>query len=131
MFDDLDYSQPYPSARSPVMGSNMVACSQPLAAQAGLDILRKGGNAVDAAIAAAMVLTVVEPTGCGIGSDAFAIVWDGKKLQGLNASGHSPEGWTPEHFAGQTEMPQHGWGSVTVPGAVSAWAWVTSRPCRP
>jgi gamma-glutamyltranspeptidase/glutathione hydrolase len=127
MFDDLDYNQPYPSARSPVMGSNMVACSQPLAAQAGLEILRKGGNAVDAAIAAAMVLTVVEPTGCGIGSDAFAIVWDGKKLQGLNASGRSPEGWTPEHFAGQAEMPQRGWGSVTVPGAVSAWVALSER----
>jgi gamma-glutamyltranspeptidase/glutathione hydrolase len=127
MHDDLDYSQPYTSARSPVMGSNMVACSQPLAAQAGLDMLRKGGNAVDAAIAAAMVLTVVEPTGCGIGSDAFAIVWDGKKLQGLNASGRSPKAWTPEYFAGQTEMPQRGWGAVTVPGAVSAWVALSER----
>ena len=127
MFDDMDYSQPYASARSPVMGNNMVACSQPLAAQAGLDMLRKGGNAIDAAIAAAMVLTVVEPTGCGIGSDAFAIVWDGKKLQGLNASGRSPKGWTPEYFAGQQEMPQRGWGSVTVPGAVSAWVALSER----
>jgi gamma-glutamyltranspeptidase/glutathione hydrolase len=127
MFDDLDYSQPYASARSPVMGNNMVACSQPLAAQAGLDMLRQGGNAVDAAIAAAMVLTVVEPTGCGIGSDAFAIVWDGTKLKGLNASGRSPKAWTPEHFAGQTEMPQRGWGSVTVPGAVSAWVALSER----
>ena len=127
MFDDLDYSQPYASARSPVMGNNMVACSQPLAAQAGLDMLRKGGNAVDAAIAAAMVLTVVEPTGCGIGSDAFAIVWDGKHLQGLNASGRSPQGWTPEFFAGQSEMPQRGWGAVTVPGAVSAWVALSER----
>lgn len=127
MFDDLDYSQPYASARSPVMGNNMVACSQPLAAQAGLDMLRQGGNAVDAAIAAAMVLTVVEPTGCGIGSDAFAIVWDGKTLQGLNASGRSPNAWTPEHFAGQPEMPQRGWASVTVPGAVSAWVALSER----
>ncbi|OCX11600.1 gamma-glutamyltransferase family protein [Pseudomonas graminis] len=127
MFDDLDYSQPYASARSPVMGNNMVACSQPLAAQAGLDMLRQGGNAVDAAIAAAMVLTVVEPTGCGIGSDAFAIVWDGKTLQGLNASGRSPQAWTPEHFAGQPEMPQRGWASVTVPGAVSAWVALSER----
>ncbi|WP_297831760.1 gamma-glutamyltransferase family protein [Pseudomonas sp.] len=127
MFDDLNYSQPYASARSPVMGTNMVACSQPLASQAGLDMLRRGGNAVDAAIAAAMVLTVVEPTGCGIGSDAFAIVWDGKKLQGLNASGRSPQAWTPEHFAGQSEMPQRGWGSVTVPGAVSAWVELSER----
>jgi gamma-glutamyltranspeptidase/glutathione hydrolase len=127
MFDDLDYRQPYPSARSPVMGSNMVACSQPLAAQAGLDMLRKGGNAVDAAIAAAMVLTVVEPTGCGIGSDAFAIIWDGQQLQGLNASGRSPKAWTPEYFAGQTAMPQRGWGAVTVPGAVSAWVALSER----
>jgi gamma-glutamyltranspeptidase/glutathione hydrolase len=127
MFDDLDYSQPYASARSPVMGNNMVACSQPLAAQAGLDMLRRGGNAVDAAIAAAMVLTVVEPTGCGIGSDAFAIVWDGKTLQGLNASGRSPQKWTPEHFAQETEMPQRGWNSVTVPGAVSAWVALSER----
>jgi gamma-glutamyltranspeptidase/glutathione hydrolase len=127
MFDDLDYSQPYTSARSPVMGNNMVACSQPLAAQAGLEMLRKGGNAVDAAIAAAMVLTVVEPTGCGIGSDAFAIVWDGKKLQGLNASGRSPQDWTAEHFSGQAQMPQRGWGSVTVPGAVSAWVALSER----
>jgi gamma-glutamyltranspeptidase/glutathione hydrolase len=127
MFDDLDYSQPYASARSPVMGNNMVACSQPLAAQAGLDMLRQGGNAVDAAIAAAMVLTVVEPTGCGIGSDAFAIVWDGKSLQGLNASGRSPQAWTAEHFAGQQEMPQRGWASVTVPGAVSAWVALSER----
>jgi gamma-glutamyltranspeptidase/glutathione hydrolase len=127
MFDDLDYSQPYASARSPVMGNNMVACSQPLAAQAGLDMLRKGGNAVDAAIAAAMVLTVVEPTGCGIGSDAFAIVWDGEKLQGLNASGRSPKAWTPEFFDGQQQMPQRGWGAVTVPGAVSAWVALSER----
>jgi gamma-glutamyltranspeptidase/glutathione hydrolase len=127
MFDDLDYSQPYASARSPVMGNNMVACSQPLAAQAGLDMLRRGGNAVDAAIAAAMVLTVVEPTGNGIGSDAFAIVWDGKKLQGLNASGRAPKAWTPEHFHGQSTMPQRGWGSVTVPGAVSAWVELSER----
>ncbi|ANF86843.1 gamma-glutamyltransferase [Pseudomonas antarctica] len=127
MFDDLDYSQPYGSARSPVMGNNMVACSQPLAAQAGLEMLRKGGNAIDAAIAAAMVLTVVEPTGCGIGSDAFAIVWDGQQLQGLNASGRSPAGWTPEHFAGHAAMPQRGWGSVTVPGAVSAWVALSER----
>ncbi|EGH33770.1 gamma-glutamyltransferase, partial [Pseudomonas syringae pv. japonica str. M301072] len=117
MFDDLDYNQPYASARSPVMGNNMVACSQPLAAQAGLDMLRRGGNAVDAAIAAAMVLTVVEPTGCGIGSDAFAIVWDGSELQGLNASGRAPQAWTPEYFKGQSQMPQRGWPAVSVPGA--------------
>lgn len=124
---DLDYSQPYASARSPVMGRSMVSCSQPLAAQAGMEMLQQGGNAVDAAIAAAMVLTVVEPTGCGIGSDAFAIVWDGKALQGLNASGRAPAGWTREHFTGQQQMPERGWGAVTVPGAVSAWVALSDR----
>ena len=77
------------------MGRNVVSTSQPLAAQAGLRMLLAGGNAVDAAIAAAMALTVVEPTGCGLGSDGFAIVWDGKELHGLNASGRSPAAWTP------------------------------------
>lgn len=123
----LDFSRPYPSARSPVMGRAMVSASQPLAAQAGLEMLRRGGSAVDAAIAAAMVLTVVEPTGNGIGSDGFAIVWDGSKLQGLNASGRAPAGWTPEHFAGHTAMPVRGWDSVTVPGAVSNWVALSDR----
>jgi gamma-glutamyltranspeptidase/glutathione hydrolase len=123
----LDFSRPYPSARSPVMGRNMVSASQPLAAQAGLEMLHRGGSAVDAAIAAAMVLTLVEPTGNGIGSDGFAIVWDGTKLQGLNASGRAPAGWTPEHFAGHTRMPERGWDSVTVPGAVSNWVALSDR----
>jgi gamma-glutamyltranspeptidase/glutathione hydrolase len=127
MSGTLDYSRPYPSARSPVMGRAMVSASQPLAAQAGLEMLRRGGNAVDAAIAAAMVLTVVEPTGNGIGSDAFAIVWDGKKLQGLNASGRAPAGWTQDYFTGHAAMPQRGWDSVTVPGAVSAWVALSDR----
>jgi gamma-glutamyltranspeptidase / glutathione hydrolase len=127
MLDTLDYARPYPSARSPVMGRAMVTASQPLAAQAGMEMLRRGGNAVDAALAAAMVLTVVEPTGNGIGSDAFAIVWDGKTLQGLNASGRAPAAWTPDYFTGRTTMPQRGWGSVTVPGAVSAWVALSER----
>lgn len=76
---------------------------------------------MDAAIAAAISLTVVEPTSNGIGSDAFAILWDGSKLHGLNASGRSPAGWTEERFAAFDEMPQRGWDTVTVPGAVSAW----------
>ena len=93
-----DWTLPYASHRSSVLGRNMVSTSQPLAAQAGLRKLLAGGNAVDAAIAAAMTLTVVEPTGCGIGSDGFAILWDGKELHGLNASGRSPAAWTPDYF---------------------------------
>ncbi len=84
-------------------------------------MLAEGGSAVDAAIATAITLTVVEPVSNGIGSDAFAIVWDGRRLHGLNASGRSPAGWTPEYFGGNA-VPALGWNSVTVPGAVSAWA---------
>lgn len=116
----IDFAQPYASARSPVFGQNMVATSQPLAAQAGLAILARGGNAIDAAIAAAMTMTVVEPTGCGIGGDGFAIVWDGQQLHGLNASGRAPAAWTPDYFA-SGKIPISGWNSVTVPGAVSNW----------
>jgi gamma-glutamyltranspeptidase/glutathione hydrolase len=123
----LDFTNPYASARAPVMGRNVVAASQPLAAQAGLRMLLKGGNAVDAALAAAMALTVVEPSGNGLGSDAFAILWDGKALHGLNASGRSPAGWTAERFARQKAMPERGWESVTVPGAVSAWTALSKR----
>ena len=117
----------YASRRSPVLADNVVSTSHPLAAQAGLAMLARGGNAVDAAIAAAATLTVVEPTGNGLGSDAFCILWDGKELHGLNASGAAPEGWTPERFAGRDAMPFHGWDSVTVPGAVSAWAELAAR----
>ena len=73
--------------RSAVFGDNIVSTSQPLAAQAGLSIMKQGGNAVDAAVAAAITLTVVEPTMNGIGSDAFCLVWDGRNIHGLNASG--------------------------------------------
>jgi gamma-glutamyltranspeptidase / glutathione hydrolase len=83
-------------------------------------MLAQGGSAADAAIATAITLTIVEPVSNGIGSDAFAIVWDGKQLHGLNASGRSPAGWTPEYF-GDNAVPVLGWNSVTVPGAVSAW----------
>jgi gamma-glutamyltranspeptidase/glutathione hydrolase len=121
MHQPLDFNNPYASARAPVMGRNVVATSQPLAAQAGLAMLLKGGNAVDAALAAAMALVVVEPSGCGLGSDAFAIVWDGTELHGLNASGRSPAAWTADRFAGASAMPERGWESVTVPGAVSGW----------
>ena len=84
-------------------------------------MLADGGSAADAAIATAITLTIVEPVSNGIGSDAFAIVWDGKRLHGLNASGRSPAAWTPEYFGGNA-VPALGWNSVTVPGAVSAWA---------
>ena len=122
-----DWTLPYASHRSSVLGRNMVSTSQPLAAQAGLSMLLAGGNAVDAALAAAMTLTVVEPTGCGIGSDGFAIVWDGKELHGLNASGRSPAGWTPDYFARLGGIPEKGWNAVTVPGAVSAWVALSKR----
>jgi gamma-glutamyltranspeptidase / glutathione hydrolase len=114
------WNLPYAWPRKPVLATNVVCTSQPLAAQAGLRVLAGGGSAVDAAIATAITLTVVEPVSNGIGSDAFAIVWDGRQLHGLNASGRSPAAWTPEYFGGNG-VPVFGWNSVTVPGAVSAW----------
>ena len=111
---------PYAWPRKPILAANVVCTSQPLAAQAGLRMLADGGSAADAAIATAIALTVVEPVSNGIGSDAFAIVWDGRQLHGLNASGRSPAAWTPEYF-GDNGVPALGWNSVTVPGAVSAW----------
>jgi len=119
--NQLNWASPYPSFRKPMFGANVVATSQPLAAQAGMSMLQKGGNAVDAAVATAICLAVVEPTMNGIGSDSFAVIWDGKKLHGLNASGRSPAAWTPEMFRGTPQMPTTGWGCVTVPGAVSGW----------
>ena len=123
----FSWNFPYPSQRMPVLAKNIVATSQPLAAQAGLAMLAKGGNAVDAGLAAANTLAVVEPTSNGIGSDVFAILWDGQRLVGLNASGRSPALWTPERFAGKKVMPSLGWDSVTVPGAVSAWIALSKR----
>ena len=122
-----DLTSPYGSARRPTLARNVVSTSQPLAAQAGLQALAAGGNALDAALAAAITLTVVEPISNGIGSDLFAIVWDGRKLDGLNASGRSPAAWTPEYFAGQKAVPQRGWNSVSVPGCVSAWVELSER----
>ena len=98
----LNFEQPYDSRRSPVCADNMVSSSQPLATAAGIAMLRKGGNAVDAALATAIALTVVEPCSNGVGSDAFAIISvPGEGLVGLNASGRAPRDWTPQRFAGR------------------------------
>jgi gamma-glutamyltranspeptidase/glutathione hydrolase len=123
----LNQQFPYTSQRMPAMARNMVATSHPLAVQAGLDALRNGGNAIDAALATAITLTVVEPTMNGIGSDAFCILWDGQQLQGLNASGRSPAESDFSNFKGLNNMPLRGWDSVTVPGAVSAWVELSER----
>lgn len=127
-FDPLHY--PYPSRRMPVYARNgIVATSQPLAAQAGLAVLRKGGNAIDAAIATAAALTVLEPTSNGIGGDAFALVWTQGKLHGLNSSGPAPRRLSIPALqkAGITELPKHGFIPVTVPGAPAAWAELSAR----
>jgi gamma-glutamyltranspeptidase / glutathione hydrolase len=122
-FSTAESLQNYPyGARRPVMigAAGAVATSQPLATLAGIQTLCIGGNAVDAAISMAITLTIVEPTSNGIGSDAFALVWDGK-LHGLNASGKSPQNLPLEPFAELDAMPNLGWLTTTVPGAVSAW----------
>ena len=128
----FNFSNPYASTRLPVFARNIVSTSHPLAAQAGLRMLWRGGNAVDAAISAAAVLTIVEPVSCGLGSDAFCILWDGQQLHGLNASGRAPQAWTPEYFQrkyGDNPMnpPKRGIDSVTVPGAVASWVALSER----
>jgi gamma-glutamyltranspeptidase/glutathione hydrolase len=129
---NFNYANPYTSTRLPVFARNVVSTSHPLAAQAGLRMLQKGGNAVDAAIAAAAAITITEPVSNGLGSDAFAILWDGKELHGLNASGRAPQGWTPEYFqrkygAAAKTPPKRGIDSVTVPGAVAGWVALSER----
>ncbi|MBR4471534.1 MAG: gamma-glutamyltransferase family protein [Erysipelotrichaceae bacterium] len=117
--------QPYPKSRYPLYAKNGVVCSSsPMASSAGLRILQKGGNAVDAAVAAAATLTVCEPTSNGIGSDAFAIVWMKDKLYGLNASGRAPGSISIDRVKqlGHDSMPKRGWIPVMVPGAPKAWA---------
>jgi gamma-glutamyltranspeptidase/glutathione hydrolase len=121
---------PYPSRRMPVIASRgVVATSQSLAAQAGLWMLQQGGSAVDAALATAIALTVVEPTSNGIGGDAFALVWDGGRLHGLNGSGRAPAAHTPDLFQshGLAAVPARGWLSVTVPGAPALWRDLHAR----
>jgi len=129
-FDPL--YNPYPSTRYPVYArEGMVASSSPQASAAGMEALRNGGNAVDAAVAVAAALTVTEPSANGIGSDAFAIVWSGGKLHGLNASGKSPENISIEKlktaYPGIVAMPTFGWAPTMVPGAPSAWAVLNRR----
>ncbi len=122
---DLDLERnPYCSQRSVTIARRgVVATSQPLAVQAGIEMLQRGGNAVDAALATAISLTVLEPTSNGIGSDAFALVWDGKKLHGLNGSGRAPAALTLDvlRAAGQKAMSPRGWMPITVPGAPAVW----------
>lgn len=123
-------AHPYPINRNASYANNgMVATSQPLASQAGLDILKNGGNAIDAAIATAACLTVVEPTSNGIGGDAFALVWTKGELYGLNGSGRSPANISIDDVkdAGYDEMPKYGWLPVTVPGQPGAWAELSER----
>lgn len=120
------------ASRSEVIAQNgMVATSQPLATQVGLDVLKSGGNAIDAAIAANAMLGLVEPTGSGIGGDLFAIVWDAKtkKLYGLNASGRSPKSLEMQHFEqlGLSRIPSFGPLPVSVPGAVDGWFELHNR----
>ena len=112
---------PYTSRRAPVIARNVIATSQPLASQAGIQAFAEGGNAIDAILAAAITLTVVEPCNNGIGSDAFAQVWDGNQLHGYSGNGRSPAAWSPERFSIYEGMPRHGWDTVTVPGAVRTW----------
>jgi len=109
--------------------NGVVATSQPLAAQAGLAMLQQGGSAVDAALATAIALTVVEPTSNGIGGDVFSLVWDGTTLHGLNGSGRAPAATTAEAIRadGNSEMPSKGWWPITVPGAPRAWADLHAR----
>ncbi len=127
-YDSLIYR--YASRRNVVYAKKgMVATGQPMAAQAGLEILRAGGNAIDAAIATAACLTVVEPTSNGIGGDNFALVWTREKLYGLNCSGKSPKSISIEKLKerGITEIPKYGWIPVTVPGTPAGWAALSKR----
>ena len=128
---NFNFNNPYTTTRIPVFARNVVSTSHPLASSAGLRIRILGGNAVDAAIAAAAVMTMVEPVSNGLGSDAFALIWDGKELHGLNASGRAPQAWMPEYFKrkypGSSTLPKRGMDAVTVPGAVAGWAAMSER----
>ena len=123
--------RPFATRSEVIAQHGIAATSQPLATQVALDILKRGGSAVDAAIAANAALGLMEPTGCGIGGDLFAIVWDPEsgRLHGLNGSGRSPRGLTLEHFReqGLDRIPSHGPLPVTVPGTVDAWFTLHGR----
>ncbi len=125
----FDWTNPYRTVRSPVMARNLVSTSQPLGSQAGLRMLLKGGNAVDAAIATAAAMTVLEPVSNGLGSDNFALVWDGTTLHGLNSSGAAPAAWNPDYFKRRhgDAIPERGWDSVTTPGAVAGWVALSKK----
>jgi len=131
----FNWTNPYPTVRTPVFARNLVATSQPLAAQAGLRMLQSGGNAVDAAVAAAAVITMTEPCSNGLGADNFAIVWDpaSQKLLGLNSSGIAPAAWSLDFFRRKygedlpKTRPMRGWDSVTTPGAVAGWTLLHGR----
>ncbi len=130
----FDWTNPYPTIRSPLFARNVVATSHPLAAQAGLSMLARGGNAVDAAVAAAAALTIVEPVSNGLGSDLFALVWDpaardGRSLHGLNASGTAPAAWNVDWFQQRhgANRPMRGWDTVTVPGCIAGWVALSER----
>ena len=129
-FDPLKYS--FASHRNVVYARKGMACStSPIASQVGLEILKSGGNAMDAAIAMATTLPLVEPTGNGLGSDCFALVWSTKdqKLFGLDGSGVAPMALSAEKVkeAGYTSVPVNGWLPTMVPGAPSAWALLRRR----
>ena len=131
--DTFIWDNPYASVRTPVFARNIVATSQPLAASAGLRMLAGGGNAVDAAVASAAVIALVEPCSNGLGADLFAQVWDGQRLHGLNASGTAPGSWTLAYFQKRygaecaVKRPVRGWDTVTVPGAVAGWSALQRR----
>lgn len=130
MFNHDPLSYPYPSRINAVYSKNgMVASSHSFASQAGLTILKKGGNAIDAAIATAACLTVLEPTSNSLGGDCFALVWYKDKLHGLNASGYAPRKISIQALRerGLTEIPRYGLIPVTVPGQVAGWMALSKR----
>tara|TARA_Y100000588_G_scaffold242583_1_gene256686 strand:- start:143 stop:1732 length:1590 start_codon:yes stop_codon:yes gene_type:complete len=122
--DWKDPKNPHPDL---AYGGNVISTSETHATEAGIDCFRKGGNAIDAALSAAITLTVTEPCSNGIGGDGFSIVAKEGVLYGLNASGKSPAEWSPEYFSRYKSMPVLGWDTVTTPGVVSQWVALHNR----